>query len=151
MKYEVNGEGARCSFCTFQEHRLKPIADTRNQEASRTQARAKQTDTHERRNIMWRPPGAHIRKLRRKKEELTKASEGIIVDEAGVAGYYRGTIATRNRIRGILRIVRVAIAGAVAAGIISTIRLRVLALMEGQREGDCEGNRHKSTGGNGQP
>jgi len=85
------------------------------------------------------------------KEKLTIASVGIFVDEGVVADYYRGTIATRNRIR--TRIVWVAIAGAVTAGLIATIiRLSVLALVsEGHREGDCEGDRYKSTDSNGQP
>jgi hypothetical protein len=86
-----------------------------------------------------------------RKEKLTIAPVGIFVDEGGVTRYYRGTIATRNRIR--IRTVWVAIAGAVTAGRIATIRrLSVLALVsEGQREGDPEGNRYKSTGSNGQP
>lgn len=102
---------------------------------------------------MWRPSGAHIRKsLCAGKEKLTIASEGIFVDEGGVTGYYRGTIAAGNRIR--TRVVWVAIASAVTAGLIATIirRLTVLALVsEGQREGDCEGNRYKSADSNGQP
>jgi hypothetical protein len=102
---------------------------------------------------MRRPSGAHIRKsLCVGKEKLTNASEGIFVDEGAATGCYRGTIATRNRIRGIIRSVWVAGAGAVTIGLIAAIRLSVLALVsERHREGDCEGNRHKSTGSNSQP
>jgi hypothetical protein len=104
---------------------------------------------------MRRPSGAHIRKNRCVgKEKLTKASVGIFVDEGSATGYYyRGTIATRNRIRGIIRSIRVAAARAVTTGrIAATIGLSVLALVsKGHREGNCEGNRHKSTGSNSQP
>lgn len=85
-------------------------------------------------------------------EKLTKASVGIVVNEGRVTGYYRGTIATRNRIGGIFRIVWVATAGTTPRLIAAIIRLSVVAALvsEGHWEGDCEGNRHKSTDGNGQ-
>lgn len=102
---------------------------------------------------MRRPSGTQIRNKKscEEKEKLTSASEGIFVDEGGATGCYRGTIATRNRIGGGVRVVRVATAGAVTTGVIDIAGLSVLALMEGQREGNCDSNRHKSTGGNSQP
>lgn len=80
-----------------------------------------------------------------------------MVDEGGVAGSYRGTIATGNRIRGICRTVWVAIAGAGAVAVAitvstTTIRLTVLALVnEGYGKSDGEDDRHKSAEGDGQP
>ncbi len=71
---------------------------------------------------MWRPSGAHIRKrVCVEKEKLTKASEGIFVDEGGVTGCYRGTIATRNRIRGIFGTCRIAVTWTVPTARVAAI------------------------------